>query len=122
MQQPVLLVLVSGQRHAEVSRDRQPGRSGVTATRYTLDGSTPTVTSPLYTTPLQFASTKTVNFRSWDTAGNVEAVKTATAQIDTVAPTISITSPAKREGHRQSTKPVNGPLQARSCQEPRYPS
>jgi hypothetical protein len=70
------------------------GGSGVAVTRYTLNGSTPTASSPAYTTPLQFTTTTTVKFRSWDNVGNEEAVKTATARIDSTPPTIAITSPA----------------------------
>ena len=70
------------------------GGSGVSVVRYTVDGSTPTTASPVYSAPLQFTATTKVKFRSWDSVGNVEAVKSATTQIDTIAPTIAITSPA----------------------------
>ena len=68
-------------------------QSGVASTHYTLDGSTPTLSSPTYAAPFQVTATTTVKYRSWDKAGNVEATKTQLIQIDTVAPTVSITSP-----------------------------
>jgi peptidoglycan/xylan/chitin deacetylase (PgdA/CDA1 family) len=50
--------------------------SGVASTRYTTDGSDPTTTSPLYLTPITLPTGSTVKYRSWDVAGNVEAVRT----------------------------------------------
>jgi hypothetical protein len=49
--------------------------SGVTSTHYTIDGTTPTLSSPTYTGPFMIGTTTTVKYRSWDVAGNVEAVK-----------------------------------------------
>jgi Bacterial Ig domain/Phosphoesterase family/Chitobiase/beta-hexosaminidase C-terminal domain len=66
------------------------GDSGVAATYYTLDGSTPTASSPAYTGPFTVSGTTTVNFFSVDNAGNAEAVNSQTIQIDTVAPTTLI--------------------------------
>lgn len=43
---------------------------------YTLDGTTPTQTSPVYTTPLTLSATTTVKAFAKDTAGNVSAVQT----------------------------------------------
>ena len=64
--------------------------SGVVAVRYTLDGSEPTVSSPLYTGPVTVSQTTTVKFRSWDNGGNVEPVKSQLVQIDATAPVSSI--------------------------------
>jgi peptidoglycan/xylan/chitin deacetylase (PgdA/CDA1 family) len=75
--------------------------SGVAATRYTLDGSEPTLSSTPYTGPFTVAVTTTVRFRSWDNAGNVEPAKVQLVQIDTQAPSVAITSPA-------SGSPVKG--------------
>ena len=58
--------------------------SGVAATRYTIDGSDPTTTSPPYTAPFTVTQTTTVKYRSWDQNGNIE---------NTHAQTITITPP-----------------------------
>ena len=52
------------------------GGGGVGATRYTLDGTDPTTSSTLYTAPFSVPSTKTVKFRTWNTAGQPEPVRT----------------------------------------------
>jgi peptidoglycan/xylan/chitin deacetylase (PgdA/CDA1 family) len=49
------------------------GTSGVASTHYTTDGTDPSQTSPTYTAPFAMTSSATVKFRSWDTAGNIEA-------------------------------------------------
>ena len=43
--------------------------------RYTTDGSDPTVGSPTYSAPFTVSATRTVKYRAWDNAGNVEATK-----------------------------------------------
>jgi hypothetical protein len=65
--------------------------SGVKATYYTTNGSTPTTSSPVYTAPFTVSATTTVKFFSVDNAGNAEAVKSQAIQIDTIAPTTTIT-------------------------------
>jgi hypothetical protein len=64
---------------------------------YTLDGSTPTQTSSVYTSPLIISSTKVLKYFSKDTAGNVSSVQTQSYTIssgtDTTAPTVQV-SPA----------------------------
>jgi peptidoglycan/xylan/chitin deacetylase (PgdA/CDA1 family) len=66
----------------------------VAAIRYTTDGSAPTASSTLYTGAFTVSTTTTVKYRGWDTAGNVEATKSQLIQVDTFAPTVSITAPA----------------------------
>jgi peptidoglycan/xylan/chitin deacetylase (PgdA/CDA1 family) len=69
------------------------GGGGLGATRYTLDGSDPTPSSPQYTSPFTLTDTTTVKFRTWDLAGNAEPVRTQTIKLDAVAPTAQIVSP-----------------------------
>ena len=47
--------------------------SGVASTHYTTDGTPPTQASPPYTAPFPVTGTTTVQYRSWDNAGNAEA-------------------------------------------------
>jgi len=68
--------------------------SAVASTRYTTDGSDPSLTSPAYSTPIPVTSNTTIKFRSWDNAGNVEATNTqaiqATLPPDTTPPSTTI--------------------------------
>ena len=50
-------------------------------TYYTADGSTPTTSSPVYTSPIAISQTTALKFFSRDTAGNQEAAKTETYTI-----------------------------------------
>jgi peptidoglycan/xylan/chitin deacetylase (PgdA/CDA1 family) len=77
----------------KVSLSATDGGSGVAAIRYTTDGSDPSTSSPLYTGPFNVSTSATVKYRAWDVAGNVEATKSQLIQVDTFAPTVSITSP-----------------------------
>ena len=74
-----------------VSLSATDDASGIAAIRYTLDGSEPTGSSPIYGAPFTVPETATVKFRAWDGAGNVEGTKSQSLQIDTVAPVSSIT-------------------------------
>jgi peptidoglycan/xylan/chitin deacetylase (PgdA/CDA1 family) len=68
------------------------GGSGLARTVYTTNGSTPTQTNgTTYTAPFTVSATTTVRYRSFDVVGNAEAVQSQLVQIDTVAPTTSIT-------------------------------
>ncbi len=49
--------------------------SGCAETRYTLDGTAPTVSSPRYEGPITLTRATTLRFASTDVAGNVEQVK-----------------------------------------------
>ena len=80
------------------------GGSGVAATYYTTNGSTPTKSSTKYTGPFTVSQTTTVKYFSVDNAGNSEAVKSQVIQIDAAAPTVSITSPASGSSVTQGTK------------------
>jgi hypothetical protein len=86
----------------------------VAAIRYTTDGSDPTTSSTLYSGAFGVSSSTTVKYRAWDTAGNVEATKSQLIQIDTVAPTVSITSPASGATVTGNLKIVSTPADAQS--------
>ena len=68
--------------------------SGVASTHYTTDGSTPTQSSPAYTGQFPLTSSATVQYRSWDNAGNAEAVHSQAVSVqqnaDTTPPTTTI--------------------------------
>jgi peptidoglycan/xylan/chitin deacetylase (PgdA/CDA1 family) len=87
-----------------VSLQATDGGSGVAAVRYTLDGSEPTVSSPLYTGPFTVSQTATVRYRAWDNAGNVEAAKSQVVRIDAAAPAVAITNPANGATVKGSVK------------------
>ncbi len=61
--------------------------SGVASTHYTLDGTTPTQSSPTYTGQFPLTATATVQYRSWDNAGNAEAVHSQAVSIQQAADT-----------------------------------
>jgi peptidoglycan/xylan/chitin deacetylase (PgdA/CDA1 family) len=69
------------------------GGSGVAFIRYTTDGSDPSFSSPVYSSPFTVSSTTTVKYRAWDDAGNVEATNAQLIQIDTTAPEVTLASP-----------------------------
>ena len=68
--------------------------SAVASTHYTTDGSDPSLSSPVYSTPIPVTSSATIKFRSWDNANNVEATSTqviqATLPSDTTPPSTTI--------------------------------
>ena len=67
------------------------GGSGINRTRYTLDGSTPTLSNGItYTVPFAVTTTRTVRYRSFDVAGNAEAVQSRLIQFDSTAPATTI--------------------------------
>jgi peptidoglycan/xylan/chitin deacetylase (PgdA/CDA1 family) len=90
--------------------------SGVASTHYTTDGTTPTLSSPTYTGQFPLTSTATVQFRSWDNAGNGEAVHSQTISVqqppDTTPPATTIScngAPCTTTGY---TAPVTVTLSA----------
>jgi hypothetical protein len=66
------------------------GGSGVAATYYTTDGSTPTTSSTRYTKAFTISQSRTVKFFSTDKAGNAEAVRSQQLIIDGTAPTTTM--------------------------------
>ncbi|WP_281185160.1 chitobiase/beta-hexosaminidase C-terminal domain-containing protein [Trichlorobacter lovleyi] len=68
---------------------------------YTTNGSTPTTASAVYSAPLTISATTTLKYFARDTAGNSEAVKTATY-------TISTTPPADTTAPVTSVSPAGG--------------
>jgi peptidoglycan/xylan/chitin deacetylase (PgdA/CDA1 family) len=77
-----------------VSLSATDTQSGVAVIRYTTDGSTPTVTSPVYSGPFTVSATTTVKYRAWDNANNVEPTNSQLVRIDLAAPTAAVTAPA----------------------------
>jgi len=71
------------------------GGSGLKAVHYTTDGSVPSLTSPTYNGPFAVSETKTVKFRAYDVAGNVEVTQSQLVDIDAVAPTSGISCNSK---------------------------
>jgi hypothetical protein len=63
------------------------GGSGCQAIHYTVDGSTPTTGSPVYSAPLAIASSMVLEFLAVDLAGNTSSVQAETYVIDSEAPT-----------------------------------
>jgi peptidoglycan/xylan/chitin deacetylase (PgdA/CDA1 family) len=61
--------------------------SGVASTHYSLDGTTPTQSSPTYTGQFPLTATTTVEYRSWDYSGNAEAVHSQTITVQEAADT-----------------------------------
>lgn len=59
---------------------------------FTMDGSTPTTSSSVYTTPINISSNTTLKYFAKDTAGNSSTIQTQTYTItilDTTAPTVT---------------------------------
>jgi hypothetical protein len=60
--------------------------NGTATVYYTLDGSTPTTSSSVYSSPLSISATTTLKAFARDTAGNQSAVQTVTYTLDTTQP------------------------------------
>ena len=68
------------------------GGSGVASTEYRIAGGAWTPYTAAV--PVPGEGTRLIEYRSTDSAGNVEAIKAQTVKIDTVAPTATLTIPA----------------------------
>jgi peptidoglycan/xylan/chitin deacetylase (PgdA/CDA1 family) len=90
--------------------------SGVASTHYTTDGTAPTLSSPAYTGPFSVTSSATVQYRSWDNAGNAEAAHTQLVQVqqpaDTTPPTTTISCNGASCAGTSYTGPVTVTLTA----------
>jgi peptidoglycan/xylan/chitin deacetylase (PgdA/CDA1 family) len=68
--------------------------AGVASTHYTLNGTAPTLSSPTYTGQIPLTASTTVEYTSWDNAGNEGTVQSQAISIqeppDTTAPTTTI--------------------------------
>ena len=86
--------------------------SGVGSIHYTTDGSTPTLSSPAYNSPFPLTSTATVQYRSWDNAGNAEAAQSQLVQVqlppDSTPPVTTISC----NGSPCTTTSYTGPVTA----------
>jgi peptidoglycan/xylan/chitin deacetylase (PgdA/CDA1 family)/archaellum component FlaF (FlaF/FlaG flagellin family) len=68
------------------------GGAGLREIRYTTDGSDPTAANGnTYLGPFSVTSTTNVKYRAFDNAGNAEAVNSQSIQVDTTAPSTTIT-------------------------------
>lgn len=73
------------------------GGSGCSATYYTLDGSDPTTSSPVYSGPLEISDSSSLKFFSTDIAGNGERVQSESYTIIpvfTIGGTVSVSGAA----------------------------
>src|SRR5256712_7983357 len=69
-----------------------PGGSGLASIRYTTDGTSPSLTNgTTYSGAFSLTATTTAKYRAYDNAGNAEPVNSQMIQIDTTAPTRTIT-------------------------------
>ena len=68
------------------------GGSGVAAIHYTTDSSTPTLSSPLYTSALTLTASRYIKLRAFDQAGNAGPVIVQQVKIDHLAPAVTITA------------------------------
>ncbi len=93
---PVVVATPAGGTYGSAQRvtlqcDDGASGSGCSSIRYTLDGTTPTASSAVYTAPLAVGQSATLKFFAVDVAGNASAVTTETYVIDTVAPVTTAT-------------------------------
>jgi peptidoglycan/xylan/chitin deacetylase (PgdA/CDA1 family) len=84
--------------------------TGVASTHYTTDGSTPTLSSPTYTGPFPVATTTTVQYASWDNAGNAESPHTQVITLQQAADTTPPTTTISCNGSQCSTNGYTAPV------------
>jgi peptidoglycan/xylan/chitin deacetylase (PgdA/CDA1 family) len=89
------------------------GGSGVREIRYTTDGSDPTTTNGRsYVGAFSVSGTTTVKYRAFDQAGNAEPVRNQKIQIDTDAPTSTISCNGAQCSNQTYTSAVSVGLDA----------
>ena len=59
---------------------------------YTVDGSSPNMTSAIYQTPIQITSDTTLRFMASDSVGNLSDIKTESYTIDTLPPSLTVST------------------------------
>ena len=86
--------------------------AGLKEIRYTTDGSTPSPTSNLYSSPFSVASSATVKYRAYDNLNNASAVGSQLVQIDRIAPATAISCDGDTCSSGWSPSPVTVSLAA----------
>jgi len=92
--------------------------AGCITTYYTVDGSTPTASSPIYTTPLTVSSTTTLSYFSTDWAGNQEAVQSQVYVVTPATTSITVTLTVAAKELRFSWNAVLGAHHYRILENP----
>ena len=89
---------------------------------YTTNGSTPTTSSSVYSSPLNITTTTTLKFFSKDTAGNSETVQAQVYAVDSTPPTgfLSINSGAASTNNAAVTLTLSCTDTATSCSRMRF--
>jgi peptidoglycan/xylan/chitin deacetylase (PgdA/CDA1 family) len=85
--------------------------SGPASTHYTLDGTTPTLSSPTYTGQFPLTASATVQYRSWDNAGNAEAVHSQQVSLQESADTTPPVTTISCNGAPCQSTPYDQPVQ-----------
>ena len=96
--------------------------SGCDKIYYTTNGSTPTTSSAVYSSPLNITATTTVKYFAKDIAGNSETVKTQVYTVDATPPTgsLSINSGAASTSNASVTLTLSCTDTGTSCSQMRF--